>query len=120
MFFGSPADLFSRIRLCYCSARFPAQVFFVLSLFCLLPMLLLMMLLLVVIIGIVGLCAADDFYCLNGECVLSNLTCDGKANCLDGTDELRCTGLSAGNGPPCFRSGYLMEVFSSFSLYYFV
>ncbi|XP_046708496.1 MAM and LDL-receptor class A domain-containing protein 1 isoform X3 [Silurus meridionalis] len=38
--------------------------------------------------------AASDFVCNNGNCIVSSLVCDSKADCTDGSDELDCSGLA--------------------------
>lgn len=38
----------------------------------------------------VGTCQPGEFSCRNGRCVPEKLKCDGKDDCLDGTDESKC------------------------------
>ena len=35
-------------------------------------------------------CSADQFSCLNGECVKISQQCDGEPQCLDASDEENC------------------------------
>ena len=37
-----------------------------------------------------GLCTADQFFCTSRQCVSQADVCDGKRDCLDGSDELNC------------------------------
>ena len=38
-------------------------------------------------------CSEDSFSCAGGECLPWSLTCDGKRNCEDGTDEPSICGM---------------------------
>lgn len=38
----------------------------------------------------VGCPAVTDFMCHSGHCVESQLVCDNKADCADGSDEINC------------------------------
>ncbi len=43
--------------------------------------------------NIADVCPDDFIKCAsNGECVSKNVTCDGRMNCLDGTDEIEHCG----------------------------
>ncbi|ESO89533.1 hypothetical protein LOTGIDRAFT_234340 [Lottia gigantea] len=35
-------------------------------------------------------CPTDTFRCLEGECLNTDIVCDGKADCLEGWDEINC------------------------------
>ncbi|XP_058266507.1 basement membrane-specific heparan sulfate proteoglycan core protein-like isoform X2 [Hemibagrus wyckioides] len=43
-----------------------------------------------------GPCLADQFTCLNGQCVSQDYVCDGDTDCSDGSDEQKC-----GTPSPC-------------------
>ncbi|KAK3547531.1 hypothetical protein QTP86_021514, partial [Hemibagrus guttatus] len=43
-----------------------------------------------------GPCRADQFTCLNGQCVSRDYVCDGDTDCSDGSDEKKC-----GTPSPC-------------------
>uniref|UniRef100_A0A182QPA6 Basement membrane-specific heparan sulfate proteoglycan core protein n=1 Tax=Anopheles farauti TaxID=69004 RepID=A0A182QPA6_9DIPT len=35
-------------------------------------------------------CAANEATCMNGECILKSLICNGRRDCADGSDEVEC------------------------------
>ena len=35
-------------------------------------------------------CTEDQYDCENGNCISSNLVCNGKDDCKDGSDETNC------------------------------
>lgn len=39
-------------------------------------------------------CREDEFRCINGGCVSQQFVCDGKKDCLDGSDEKNQTCLT--------------------------
>ncbi|XP_045484331.1 low-density lipoprotein receptor-related protein 1B [Pieris rapae] len=41
-----------------------------------------------------GLCEPHEFQCNNGECIRQEFRCDARVDCLDGSDEAGCGGMS--------------------------
>ena len=39
-------------------------------------------------------CYSDEWKCLNCQCIRSIRQCDGKADCIDGSDDMQCPGGS--------------------------
>ncbi|XP_065222037.1 basement membrane-specific heparan sulfate proteoglycan core protein isoform X4 [Planococcus citri] len=44
----------------------------------------------------IKVCRANESTCLNGDCIPTQLVCDGRVDCSDGSDEVRCP-----NGKGC-------------------
>ena len=36
-------------------------------------------------------CTHDSFQCVSGGCITGSSVCDGKMDCEDGSDELKCS-----------------------------
>ncbi|XP_045532091.1 very low-density lipoprotein receptor-like [Pieris brassicae] len=45
-----------------------------------------------------GICEPHEFQCNNGECIRQKFRCDARVDCLDGSDEAGCGGMST--SPP--------------------
>ena len=43
-------------------------------------------------------CGEDEFTCEHGSCVPMDVRCDGKKDCVDGTDEAQCIRIKAYDG----------------------
>ena len=46
----------------------------------------------VILTDVTNGCPVNSYHCKSGECIDASLACNGKADCLDKSDEKHCEG----------------------------